>query len=239
MDEKKALHTNLRPHLQVWKKILSLLDEIVHTAGNDRISEKSFLSIFEDGLAALTYSTIPPTLDHVTVTGMDRGYAMEAPVVFIPGAGEGEFPRRVEEGGFFTELERQKIYRDSRLIFGESLLQEVHKEQFFTYLALTRARKALYITLPSVNDDHNDTEPSFLISQLRRLGYASESRTLSPEDWEKTAPISPIPPRPSPFCHPFSVKNPRQQLPLGSPCEMGQGQGLWKGRRQSPFRLPV
>lgn len=185
MDEKKALHTNLRPHLQVWKKILSLLDEIVHTAGNDRISEKSFLSIFEDGLSALTYSTIPPTLDHVTVTGMDRGYAMEAPVVFIPGAGEGEFPRRVEEGGFFTELERQKIYRDSRLIFGESLLQEVHKEQFFTYLALTRARKALYITLPSVNDDHNDTEPSFLISQLRRLGYASESRTLSPEDWEK------------------------------------------------------
>ena len=185
MDEGEMLHTNLRPHLQVWKKILSLLDEIVHTAGDDEISEKNFLSIFEDGLSALTYSTIPPTLDHVTVTGMDRGYAMEADAVFIPGAVEGEFPRRVEEGGFFTELERQKIFKDSRLIFGESLLEEVHKEQFFTYLALTRAEKALYITMPSVNDDHNDTEPSFLISQLRRLGYASEERALTPEDRER------------------------------------------------------
>lgn len=184
MDEKEALRTNLRPHLQVWKKILSLLDEIVHTAGDDEISEKNFLSIFEDGLTALTYSTIPPTLDHVTVTGMDRGYAMEAAAVFIPGAVEGEFPRRVEEGGFFTELERQKIFKDSRLIFGESLLEEVHKEQFFTYLALTRAEKVLYMTMPSVNDDHNDTEPSFLLSQLRRLGYASEERTLTPEDRE-------------------------------------------------------
>lgn len=92
MDEKEALRTNLRPHLQVWKKILSLLDEIVHTAGDDEISEKNFLSIFEDGLTALTYSTIPPTLDHVTVTGMDRGYAMEAAAVFIPGAVEGNSP---------------------------------------------------------------------------------------------------------------------------------------------------
>lgn len=182
MDEKEFIHTNLRPHLQVWKKILTLLDEIVHTAGGDSVSEKDFLSIFEDGLSALTYSTIPPTLDHVTVTGMDRGYGMEAAAVFIPGAAEGEFPRRVEEGGFFTELERQKIYRDSRLIFGENLLEEVHKEQFFTYLALTRAEKVLYITRPSVNDENNDTEPSFLISQLQRLGYAEENRTLSPRD---------------------------------------------------------
>lgn len=115
---------------------------------------------------------------------MDRGYGMEAEAVFIPGAIEGEFPKRIEEGGFFTESEKQKIYRDSRLIFGTDLLEEVHKEQFFVYLALTRARRALYITMPSVNDDHNDTEPSFLVSQLAHLGYASESIFLSPSDRE-------------------------------------------------------
>ena len=180
MDRKEELHTNLRPHLQVWRKILSLLDEIVHTAGNDRIEEKDFLSIFEDGLSSLTYSTIPPTLDHVTVTGMDRGYAMEAAAVFIPGAVEGEFPKRVEESGFFTEQEKQKIYRDSRLIFGSDLMEEVHKEQFFTYLALTRAQKVLYMTMPSVTDDRNEAEPSFLVSQLHRLGYAPEPVLLSP-----------------------------------------------------------
>lgn len=184
LDEREELRTNLRPNLQVWKKILTLLDEIVHAAGDDEIGAKDFQSIFEDGLSSLTYSTIPPTLDHVTVTGMDRGYGMEAEVVFIPGAIEGEFPKRVEEGGFFTEPEKQKIYRDSRLLFGTDLLEEVHKEQFFVYLALTRARRALYITMPSVNDNHNDTEPSFLLSQLANLHYASECTTLSPSDRE-------------------------------------------------------
>ena len=184
LDEKEELRTNLRPNLQVWKKILTLLDEIVHAAGNEETGAKDFRSLFEDGLSSLTYSTIPPTLDHVTVTGMDRGYGMEAEAVFIPGAIEGEFPKRIEEGGFFTESEKQKIYRDSRLIFGTDLLEEVHKEQFFVYLALTRARRALYITMPSVNDDHNDTEPSFLVSQLAHLGYASESIFLSPSDRE-------------------------------------------------------
>lgn len=182
LDDQASLHTNIRPHLQVWKKVLSLLDEIVHTAGKDRVKDEDFLSIFEDGLSSLTYSTIPPTLDHVTVTGMDRGYAMEAKVVFIAGTLEGIFPKRVEEGGFFTELERQKIFDDSRLIFGTNLLQEVQQEQFFAYLALTRARNALYLTRPSVNEEQGSAEPSFLVSQLERLHYAAR---LVPEDRDK------------------------------------------------------
>jgi len=185
LDDRASLHTSVRPHLQVWKKILSLLDEIVHTTGNDAVSDEDFLAIFEDGLESLTYSTIPPTLDHVTVTGMNRGYAMEAKVVFIPGTLEGLFPKRVEEGGFFTEIERQKIYDHSSLIFGTSLLQEVQQEQFFTYLALTRAKNGLYLTRPAVNEEGGSAEPSFLVSQLERLSYASEIRKLAPEEREK------------------------------------------------------
>ena len=67
------------------------------------MSGKDFLSLLEDGLSSLTYSTIPPSLDHVTVTGMDRGYAMEARAVFIPGICEGDFPKNIGESGFFTE----------------------------------------------------------------------------------------------------------------------------------------
>ena len=185
MDKVEAPHTSIRRHLQVWKKVLSLLEEIVHTAGNDPVKDEDFLTIFEDGLESLTYSTIPPTLDHVTVTGMDRGYAMEAKIVFVAGTLEGLFPKRMEEGGFFTELERQKIFDESHLIFGTNLLQKVQQEQFFAYLALTRARNALYLTRPAVNEEQGSAEPSFLTSQLERLGYASEIRTLSPEEREK------------------------------------------------------
>ncbi len=180
MDEKEFLRTNLRPHLQVWKKVLGLLDEIVHACGDEPMDEKTFLSLFEDGLAALTYSTIPPTLDHVTVTGMDRGYAMEARVVFIPGAVEGEFPKRVEEAGFFTEIEKDQLWQGSRLALGNNLMQMVQEETFYVYLAMTRARDALYISYPKTNDEGQETFPAFPVSQLEKLKYISEKQDLRP-----------------------------------------------------------
>lgn len=73
--------------------MLSLLDEIVHVTGKDILPEEELCGILADGLSALTFSMIPPTLDHVTVTSIDRGYAAEAKVVFIPGALEGSFPK--------------------------------------------------------------------------------------------------------------------------------------------------
>ncbi len=180
MDEAQFLTTNLRPHLQVWKKILGLLDEIVHVCGAEAMEPKTFLSLFEDGLSALTYSTIPPTLDHVTVTGMDRGYAMEAKVVFIPGVIEGEFPKRIEEAGFFTEIEKQQLAKDSELLFGNNLMQMVQQEQFYIYLAMTRGSDALYLTMPTSSDEGQETFPSFLASQMEKLGYLSEKKEILP-----------------------------------------------------------
>lgn len=173
-DETAFEKTGLRPHLQVWKKVLGLLDEIVHVAGDEAMTAEDFRALFEDGLSALTYSTIPPTLDHVTVTGMDRGYAMEAKVVFIPGVIEGEFPKRVEESGFFSAWEKQALSENSQLTFGNDLMQMIHQEQFFVYLALTRASDTLYLTSPSLGSDGKECEPSFLALQLSKLGYSSE-----------------------------------------------------------------
>lgn len=178
MDEKEWLRTNLRPHLQVWKKVQSLLEEIVHVAGNDVLDAQTFLTIWEDGLSALSYSTIPPSLDHVTVTGMDRGYAMEAKVVFVPGTLEGDFPKRIDEGGFFTEIEKQRIWENSQLLFGNQLMDMIHQEQFYAYLALTRASEALYLSYPSINEEGQETAPSFLVSQLSHLGYLSDKQDI-------------------------------------------------------------
>lgn len=180
LDEKEWLTTNLRPHLQVWKKIISLLEEIVHVAGNDTLDATTFLSILEDGLSTLSYSTIPPSLDHVIVTGMDRGYAMESKIVFIPGTLEGDFPKRIDEGGFFTEMEKQRILENSQLLFGNQLMDMIHQEQFYAYLALTRASQALYLSYPLISDEGQETAPSFLISQLSHLGYLSQKKDTSP-----------------------------------------------------------
>ncbi len=180
-DAEEYEKTKRRPHAQVWKKILQLLDEIVHVAGSDTMKDEEISSILEDGLSSLTFSMIPPTLDHITVTSMDRGYAAEAKVVFIPGVTEGAFPQKIGDDGFFTESEKQLLWSSDRISLGNSLMEMVQQEQFYTYLALTRASDALYLSCPDITDDGTAAEPSFLFTRLKALNYFSEyTQALSP-----------------------------------------------------------
>ena len=121
-----------------------------NVTGKDILPEEELCGILADGLSALTFSMIPPTLDHVTVTSIDRGYAAEAKVVFIPGALEGSFPKKIDDSGFFTETEKQTLLKSARINLGNNLMELVQEEQFYTYLALTRASDALYLSYPAV-----------------------------------------------------------------------------------------
>ena len=176
-DEMSFAETRERPHLQVWKKVLSLLDDLVRAAGGDEVSGAELLSMAEDGLSSLTFSIIPPTLDHVTVTAIDRGYAMEAKAVFLLGAEEGVFPARIEEGGLLSEEEKRSLRSSRRLIFGPDLMSLIAQEEFYTYLALTRARQALYISWSAAGADGAEHTPSPLLARLAALGYLTAERT--------------------------------------------------------------
>lgn len=176
LDEEEFKESKTKPHLQVWKKVLSLMDEIVHVSGTDPMEENEFSSILQDGLSALTFSMIPPTLDHVTVTSAERGYSIEADAVFIPGALEGEFPQPVNEGGFFTEKEMRHLEKEEHLTFGFDLLTSLEREQFYTQLALTRMKRMLCFTCPASVGGGKKAEMSFLLSRLEALGYVSSHR---------------------------------------------------------------
>ena len=184
-DDEEYEKTKSRPHNQVWKKIISLFEEAVHASGNETMADKTFFLMMKDGISSLTYSMIPPTLDHVTVTSMDRGYAAEAKVVFIPGLLEGEFPQKIDDTGFFTEAEKQNLWSHSKINLGDNLLQLIGQEQFYTYLALTRASDALYLSCPESADDGSQGEPSFLFTRLKDRGFYTEyTRSLSPSPTE-------------------------------------------------------
>ncbi len=181
-DKESYESTKSRPHIQVWKKFISLLEEIVHASGNEPVSDDDFFLMIKDGLSSLTYSMIPPTLDHVTVTSMDRGYASEAKVVFIPGLLEGEFPQKIDDSGFFSEAEKQLLMSRSKINLGNDLLQLLRQERFYTYLAFTRGSDALYLSCPESVEGGTRGEPSFLFTQLKNLGYYTEFITVSSPD---------------------------------------------------------
>lgn len=86
-------------------------------------------------------------------------------------------------------------------------MELVQEEQFYTYLALTRASDALYLSYPAAAADGSAAEPSFLLERLKALGYYTESTEVSPPSPHHDDPsFLPIPTRPCPSFPKYSVK---------------------------------
>ncbi len=184
-DETSYRETKTRPHREVWKKTLALWDDLVKACGEDPMDDAEYLSVAEDGLSFLTFALIPPTLDHVTVTTIDRGYATEARAVFLLGANEGEFPARITEEGILSEADKETIRETDALLLAPDLASLIDQEEFYTYLSLTRARQVLALSYATSDTDGSELSPSALVLRLLRLGYTTAKKTarlLSPAD---------------------------------------------------------
>lgn len=186
-DDMSYRETKTRPHREVWKKLLSLWDDLVKACGDDPMDDADYLAVSEDGLTSLSYALIPPTLDHVTVTTIDRGYAMEGRAVFILGANEGEFPARITEEGLLSEADKETLRETDGLLLAPDLASLIDQEEFYTYLSLTRARQVLSISYATADTDGSELSPSALVSRLLHLGYTTAKKTvrlLSPDTTE-------------------------------------------------------
>ena len=186
-DDISYQETKTRPHREVWKKMLALGDDLVKACGDDAMDDAEYLSVSEDGLASLSFALIPPTLDHVTVTTIDRGYAMEGRAVFILGANEGEFPARITEEGILSEADKETLRETDALLLAPDLASLIDQEEFYTYLSLTRARQVLSMSYATADTDGSELSPSTLVLRLLRLGYTTAKKTarlLSPDTTE-------------------------------------------------------
>lgn len=164
-----------REHEQVWKKILAFLEEIVDLCGSDVTSFTEFAQMIEDGLNTLTFSLIPPTLDHVTLTSIERGYTMQSRVVFLLGLNDGVFPQHSSEEGMLSDKERGRLKRLG-LTLGPGSRFRSFQERFLFYLAATRAQERLYLSYSLADDDGGALEKASWVHQLLDKGYIAALR---------------------------------------------------------------
>ena len=154
-----------KEHEQVWKRIMDFLTEIVDFCGDDVTDIDEFSQIIEGGLATLKFSLIPPTLDHVTLTSVERGYTMQAPVVFLCGVNDGIFPQHSSEEGLFSDKERRSL-ADLGIVLGPGSRFRSFQERFLFYLAATRARERFVLSYMVADDDGSAVEKSSWIHQI-------------------------------------------------------------------------
>ncbi len=173
-------------HVQMYKQFISFLDEVMQVDANLEafLSLEEMALLVEEGLADMTYSLVPPTLDHVTVTTIERGYTRECEYVFLLGINEGVFPQRMGDEGLLKDREREALKEVGLTLAGGALVQAFN-EQFLFYLATTRARKGLYISYASSGEEGAGLEPSLVLTRLLQAGYGEIVRKeplLLPEE---------------------------------------------------------
>ncbi|MCG0237808.1 MAG: helicase-exonuclease AddAB subunit AddB [Firmicutes bacterium] len=155
-------------HLQTWNGVVELLDQVVESLGDEPLTAAEFLTVLEAGLSGLTVGLVPASLDQVVVGSLDRSRHPALRAVLILGVADRRFPRAAEEDVIFTDLERERL-EAAGFELGPTARRRTLDEQFFVYLALTRASERIWLSFPLLDEEGRGQAPSLVLQRIRQL----------------------------------------------------------------------
>jgi len=135
----------------------------------DAARPERLLELLEQALAAAPLPVRDLRLDCVNLLDADEARHWDGlRVVFVLGLVEGEFPRRAVEDVFLRDREREALNRATAVRLREAR-RELDDERFLFYVACTRARERLHLSMPAHTDEGTPTQPSFFLEDLAAL----------------------------------------------------------------------
>ena len=163
-------------HSQIWDSIVDMTDEIVLGLGDEEISIEEYSEVLESGLQSIRLGLLPLGMDQVVIGDLDRSRNPNVKVVFIMGANDGVLPLRHIDEGTLTDKERQDLSKH-RIKLAPDSRSRLFDEQYYIYVALTRASDFLYISYPLADEEGGALIPSYIIRQVKRIfPFINENR---------------------------------------------------------------
>lgn len=178
--------TTAQEHEQVWKAVISFMDEMVEIVGDETMSLDLFAKLVESGLESMKFSLVPPSLDQVLIGTVDRSRYTDVKCVFLIGVNEGVLPAKPVENGLLSESDREVLSK-SGVELAPGSVRQLLDEQFYIYLALTTPEDELYVSYPIADEEGKSLFPSPVIGKLKELfpNAAEHIWTLEPFAHEK------------------------------------------------------
>lgn len=169
---------------QARDSLIMLLQQMTQYLGSEVMDLQELVLVLTEGLEAAEMSRIPPALDQVTISSMDRSRTPETARVWILGANEGILPAKYQEQGLLTDQERDWLKKQD-FELAPSGQERLFSEQFLVYIALTRATRQLVLSFPRADIEGKALAPSSLLKRLLacfpKMEY--QDQTLLPEVW--------------------------------------------------------
>ena len=152
-------------HQRAWQEIMKLLDQTASFLGDKPADARFLAGVLSAGLENLEIAAVPPALDQVTVSSMDRSRTPEMELVWILGVNEGILPARGGEDGLFLMEERKWLGRHGLTLAPDSE-RRLFSESYMIYIALTRSRRGLRLSASRADGEGKGLTLSPLMNKL-------------------------------------------------------------------------
>ena len=153
---------------QVWKVVISIMDQLVAILGDENLTDDEFSVILRTGFESVQIGMLPPSVDQILLGTMQRTRTGKIKALFILGANDGVLPTYSGEETLLNEDERDILY-DKGNIICRSDDQIMREEQMAIYRNLSKPSNHLFMSYSVSDTEGGEIRPSIIFEKLRRL----------------------------------------------------------------------
>jgi ATP-dependent helicase/nuclease subunit B len=153
---------------QVYGKVMGLLDKIYGLLGTEEVSRREFIQILDAGLEEIKLGLIPPTADCVMVGDIERTRLDDIKVLFFVGVNDGIVPKRAENKGILSELDRLALAQND-VVLAPDVRKKTLTQRFYLYLNITKPSHMLVMSYSANGMDGKSLRPSGILHDIGRL----------------------------------------------------------------------
>lgn len=170
-------------HEQAWNSWINVLDQFVLMFGDKQMDPAEAAKILDEGFDSLEFARIPPSLDQVTVTNVEVSGLMEIDAVFVIGVNDGVMPKRVDNEGILSDVDRE-WFSDVGFDLAPTTKMKLMDETYMAYRAFTSPREQLFVSYAIADGEGKSLIPSLYIPRLQQIlsGIPIENVVTDPSE---------------------------------------------------------
>lgn len=153
---------------QSWNVICRILDQIVETVGEERLSGRALRQIVEAGLAEMEIGIVPVNPDSVLVGTMQRTRVGRVKALLVLGANEGLLPLQKTDEGLLSEREKA-VLEEMDLEFSRTEDMVKQEERLAIYRTLSQPEERLYVSCSRIDETGGELRPSAVFRELENF----------------------------------------------------------------------
>lgn len=166
--EQEGMLREAKSYAQVYDKFIQVLDKTMDILGEEEISRETLREMLMAGMSEVRLGTIPSTLDQVVIGDMERTRFHYVKILFVAGANEGLLPGGSNTKGILADKDRKQL-ADRGIQLAPDSKKDIFVKQFYLYLQLTQAGRALILSYRKTDDKGAQLRPSYFVKRIMQM----------------------------------------------------------------------